>query len=65
MKKNTEEIKDIQKDTIKTEEKILKKKKERESKKTKEETSAQEKLIAPIIMVLTVLISYLIFLFKS
>ena len=29
MKKNTEEIKDIQKKTIKTEEKILKKKKER------------------------------------
>jgi hypothetical protein len=65
MKKNTEEIKDIRKKTIKTEEKILKKKKERESKKTKEEISAQEKLIAPIIMVLTILISYLIFLFRS
>lgn len=65
MKERRETIDEIQEDIVVTEKKLEKKQKERSERQKKIETSTQEKLIAPILLAITFLISYIIFLFRK
>ena len=65
MKERRETVDEVQEDIIATEKKLEKKQKERSERQKKIETSTQEKLIAPLLLAITFLISYLIFLFRK
>lgn len=63
-RRTDEQVEDVQKDTVATEKKLKEKRRERAAKKT-DPPSANERLVAPIVLILTVLISYVIVLFGS
>lgn len=60
-----EHIDEVRTDTVATEKKLKEKRRVRAAKKTTEPTTATERLIAPILLFITILVSYAIVLFGS
>jgi len=63
MKKIDPELEKIRENAQKTENKLRSKRREL-AQKSKDQTSLNERLIAPILLLITILISYLILLFR-
>ncbi len=65
MKKNDQDLEKIREDTKKTEKTLKEKRKARKAKKEKQASaSVNERLVAPVLLIITLLISYLIMLFS-
>lgn len=65
MKKRDQDLKEIHEKTRKSEKNLKDKKQARKKKKEKREAaSLNERLVAPILLIITLLISYLIMLFS-